>query len=104
MRILDLTLGVVVPALLAAQTPGGVQFEVASVRRAHDGPPPGDIPKNLDTSPGHFAMRNVPLRHAIIWAYDLKDFQVSGPEWIKGDERYDITAKAARPAPERQVR
>jgi uncharacterized protein (TIGR03435 family) len=49
-------------------------------------------------------MRNVPLRHALIWAYDLKDYQVSGPEWIKGDERYDIIAKAATPVPESQVR
>jgi uncharacterized protein (TIGR03435 family) len=95
---------IVATSCLLAQKPASVQFEVASVKRSHDGPPPGDIPKNLDTSPGHFTMRNVPLRHAILWAYDLKDYQVSGPEWIRVDERYDIVAKAAGPVPESQVR
>ena len=104
MRILALALITVVPALVLAQNPAIPRFEVASVKRVHDGPPPGDIPKNLDTSPGHLTMRNVPLRHALIWAYDLKDYQVSGPEWIKGDERYDIIAKAAGAVSERQVR
>jgi uncharacterized protein (TIGR03435 family) len=92
------------PVALPAQPTGAVQFEVASVKRVHDGPPPGDIARNLDPSPGHLAMRNVPLRHALLWAYDLKDYQVSGPEWIKGDERYDIVAKAAAPVPESQLR
>jgi uncharacterized protein (TIGR03435 family) len=104
MRRFALACIVIAPVLLPAQEPAAVKFEVASVRRVHDGPPPGDIPRNLDTSPGHLTMRNVPLRHALIWAYDLKDYQISGPEWIKGDERYDIVAKAAKPVPERQVR
>src|SRR3954452_13602146 len=93
-----------VPSLLFAQQPPTEHFEVAVVKRVHDGPPPGDIPKNLDPSPGHFAMRNVPLRHAVLWAYDLKDFQISGPDWIKGDERYDIVAKASKPVSDSQVR
>lgn len=71
-----------------------LSFEVASVKRVTSGPSPGDIPRNMDTNPGHFAMYNVPLRYAIEWAYDLKDFEISGPEWIKMDERYDIVAKA----------
>ncbi len=94
----------IAPVALLAQGDGTLQFEVASVKRVHDGPPPGDIARNLDPSPGHLAMRNVPLRHALLWAYDLKEYQVSGPEWIKGDERYDIIGKAAGPVPESQVR
>jgi uncharacterized protein (TIGR03435 family) len=39
-------------------------------------------------------MRNVPLRYAIEWAYDLKDYEISGPEWIKADDRYNIVANA----------
>ncbi len=81
-----------------------LKFEVASVRKVSGGGPPGDIPRNMDTSPGHFAMRNVPLRMALEWAFDLKDYQISGPEWIKADERYDIIAKAAGPVPELQLR
>lgn len=80
-------------------------FEVATVKRAAPGSGgPGDIPRNMDTSPGHFAMRNVPLRFAIEWAYDLKDFEVSGPDWIKADERYDILANAPGPATNEQMR
>ena len=82
----------------------GGQFEVASVKRAEAKTPPGDIPRNMDTSPGHFAMRNVPLRYAIEWAYDLKDFEIAGPEWIKVDERYDIVAKAPGPATDDEMR
>jgi len=81
-----------------------LKFELASVRRVNGGGPPGDIPRNMDTSPGHFAMRNVPLRMALEWAFDMKDYQISGPDWIKVDERYDIIAKAADPVPESQLR
>jgi uncharacterized protein (TIGR03435 family) len=74
-------------------------FEVASVKVADPGEVgPGDIPRNMGNSPGHFVMRNVPLRYCIEWAYDLKDYQVSGPDWIKSDNRYDIVANAPGPA------
>lgn len=48
-------------------------------------------------------MRNVSLKAALQWAYGMKEYQVSGPAWI-GDERYDISAKAANPAGEQQLR
>lgn len=79
-------------------------FEVASVKRAAGGGPPGDIPRNMDSSPGSFAMRNVPLRYALEWAYDLKDYEITGPDWINMEDRYDITAKAAAPATNEQMR
>ena len=43
------------------------------------------------------------LSSAIQWAYDVRDYQVSGPAWIR-DSRYDISAKAAGPADEKQMR
>ncbi len=79
-------------------------FEVASVKRDATGGRVGDIPLNMDDSPGHFAMRNVPLRYALEWAYDFKDFQIVGPEWIKMDERYEIIANAPGPATNDQMR
>jgi uncharacterized protein (TIGR03435 family) len=88
---------------LAGQTEKAA-FEVASVKPAEGGGPAGDIPRNMDTSPGHLAMRNVPLRYAIEWAFDLKDYQITGPEWIKSDERYDIIAKAPTPATDDQMK
>jgi uncharacterized protein (TIGR03435 family) len=81
-----------------------LKFEVASVKKVTSGGPPGDIPRNLETSPGHFAMRNVPLRMALLWAFDLKDYEITGPDWIKSEERYDIIANAGGPATEGQMR
>lgn len=82
-----LTVGVVMAAPPA--------FEVASVKPAAPGESgPGDIPRNMDNSPGHFIMRNVPLRYCLEWAYDLKDYEISGPEWIKAENRFDIEATA----------
>ena len=94
-------------ALMAAASVGwcqGLKFEVASVKKVEGGAPPGDIPRNMETTPGNFAMRNVALRFAIEWAWDLKDFEITGPDWIKAEERYDIIAKAGRPASENEMR
>jgi uncharacterized protein (TIGR03435 family) len=77
--------------LAVAQKP---EFDAASVKKVESGGPPGDIARNMDSSPGHFAMRNVPLRFALEWAYDLKDYEISAPAWIAGEERYDIIATA----------
>ena len=93
-----------VSPVLAQSASATLAFDVASVKRAAGGGPPGDIPRNMDSSPGHFAMRNVPLRYALEWAYDLKDYEISGPDWIKADERYDIVANAGGPASEAQMR
>jgi uncharacterized protein (TIGR03435 family) len=80
-----------VAQVAAAQQPA---FDAASVKKAQGGVPPGDIARNMDNSPGHFAMRNVPMRFLLEWAYDLKDYEVQGPAWIAGDEGYDIVATA----------
>jgi uncharacterized protein (TIGR03435 family) len=77
--------------IAAAQKPA---FDAASVKKAQGGEPVGDIARNMDNSPGHFAMRNVPLRFPLEWAYELKDYEIQGPGWITGDERYDIVAIA----------
>ena len=94
--------------LLIASGRAGAQFiptfEVASVKRATGGGPAGDVARNVDPSPGSFAMRNVPLRMALEWAYDLKGYQVVGPPWIDNEERYDIIAKAPGPAPNAQMK
>ena len=43
------------------------------------------------------------LKSAIRWAYHVMDAQVVGPDWL-ANERYDIMAKAAGPAPEAELR
>jgi uncharacterized protein (TIGR03435 family) len=103
-KFMNTALFVATVALQAQVAMGPRTFEVASVKRAEGGGPAGDIPRNMDTSPGHFAMRNVPLRFALEFAYDLKDYQIVGPEWIKAEDRYDIIARAAGPATNDEMR
>jgi uncharacterized protein (TIGR03435 family) len=89
-----------------AQTPSTrVEFEVASVKPSQLSNPNGERNRreNISADPGSLTMRNVSLKSAIQWAYDVKEVQVSGPEWL-GDERYDILAKAATTAGEPQLR
>ncbi|HUB81188.1 MAG TPA: TIGR03435 family protein [Bryobacteraceae bacterium] len=90
--------------VLAAFGQPAARFEVASVKKAESGGPPGDIPRNMDPSPGHFAMRNVPMRYMMEWAYNLHDYELAGPEWIKSDDHYDIFARAPGPANDDQMR
>jgi uncharacterized protein (TIGR03435 family) len=80
-------------------------FEVASIKVSEIGRSGGEGSRreNIQVSPGSLNMRNVSLKTAIRWAYHVMEFQVSGPEWL-GNERYDIMAKAAGPAPEADLR
>jgi uncharacterized protein (TIGR03435 family) len=79
------------------------KFEVASVKPTPP-PAPGQPmgPESIVSHPGSLAMRNVRLRSCIKWAYNLKEYQLSGPNWLGspgwlGSDvgRYDIVAKAA---------
>src|ERR1700676_1439192 len=58
--------------------------------------------ESIVANPGTLIMHNVTLRSALQWAYRMKEYQVSGPAWI-GDERYDISAKAAEPVGDEQL-
>src|SRR5262249_20725498 len=48
-------------------------------------------------------MRAVRLTRCIAWAYDVLEMQVSGPGWLN-EVRFDISAKAATPAKEAEMR
>jgi uncharacterized protein (TIGR03435 family) len=83
----------------------GPAFDVASVKpnTISKGGGEGSRRENVQSSPGSLIMRNVSLRTAITWAYNVQGYQVTGPGWI-ADERYDIDAKSVSPAPEAQMR
>jgi uncharacterized protein (TIGR03435 family) len=87
----------------AAETPPA--FDVASIRASQIGRAGGEGSRRESTqvSPGSVIMRNVSLKSCIRFAYHVMDYQVSGPDWLN-TERYDITAKAAGPADEDQIR
>ena len=82
-----------IPAL-AAERPA---FEVASIRPAEPGR------GGLEVAPGSVTMRNAPLRRVITWAYDIGDYQFSGPGWLDTTV-FTITAKAGTPAKEDEMR
>jgi uncharacterized protein (TIGR03435 family) len=48
-------------------------------------------------------MRNIGLKEAIQWAYNVEFYQVEGPAWM-GATRFDIVAKAAGPATDDDMR
>ena len=81
---------------LQAQSPA---FEVATVK-IH---PAGD---NAFASPdlknGTFTARNVSLKRLLRTAYDLSDFQITGPGWLDSD-RYDLIAKSPEGVPDTEV-
>ena len=71
------------------QEPGGLTFEVASVKRNDD----PAAPTGVDLSGGRFSVRRATLRELIKMAYPVRgdDQLVGGPEWT-GTDRFDVEA------------
>lgn len=90
------------PAARAQVVP---RFDVASVKvsqlAARGGE--GSTRESVQFTPTTLLMRNVTLRSCIRWAYDIRDFQLAGPDWL-GSDRYDITAKASESVPITRLR
>src|SRR5205814_1780780 len=78
------------------------RFDVASIKPSRLSGE-GRNRESTVANPGTLTMHNVSLRSALQWAYRMKEYQVTGPAWI-GDERYDISAKAADPVGDEQLR
>jgi uncharacterized protein (TIGR03435 family) len=81
-------------ACALAQTPPAspaLSFEVASVKPAAPSLD-GRIRVSMGGDPGRLNYTNVSLRDLIRVAYKLKDYQISGPDWLSS-ERYDLVAK-----------
>jgi uncharacterized protein (TIGR03435 family) len=78
-------------------------FEVASVK-PHAGPRSGEGARRdrVTVEPGRLTMINVTLRRSIQSAYEVQEYQVSGPGWLDED-RYDISAKSADAVPEKEL-
>jgi uncharacterized protein (TIGR03435 family) len=76
---------------VALAQPAPPVFEVASVKPAAPCCTPGQWPRNR---PGddRINFRNSTLWYCITYAYGVKSYQVSGPDWLK-EIRFDIVAK-----------
>lgn len=84
-------------ALAVCQKSAFPTFDVASVRPSSGGR------QAIEATPSGLSVRNTRLSGCISWAYDVQDYQVSGPSWLN-EARFDIVAKAAAAAPPAQVR
>jgi len=77
------------------------QFEVASVKEAP--PPTGNgIRVRMGGDAGRLDYANVTLRDCIRIAYRVKEYQISGPDWLSA-QRYDLVAKLPEGASRDQV-
>lgn len=65
-------------------------FEVASIKVSQN-----RDPASVNTFPGGLTIDGS-LSYIIRWAYDLRNYQLSGPSWL-GMERYHVAAKANGP-------
>lgn len=92
--------GVAITAALAtgawAQTDAAPEFEVASIKPAP--PPTGNGIRVMmrggpgSDDPGRLDWTNVSLRNMLTNAFNIKDYQLQGPDWLNS-ERFDVTAK-----------
>lgn len=91
-------------SVLCAVCCAAQQFDAASIR-------PSGLPRvagegverqRVDVSPGGVTFTYTTLAHAILWAYDVKFYQISGPQWIWQD-RYEIAGKTEQRAAVEQL-
>ena len=71
------------------------KFEVASVKPNNS----GSGSSHSSSGHGKLTATNNSLRQYIRSAYDLRDYQISGPDWL-ATERYDISATADDDVPD----
>jgi Protein of unknown function (DUF3738) len=75
-------------------------FEVASIRPGS----PGDGQSAIYFRPGGFIVENATARKLMAYAYNVKDFKISGgPSWLDS-EKFNITAKYEDPVAEGRQR
>jgi uncharacterized protein (TIGR03435 family) len=94
---------------LAASAFAQIAFEVASVKpsppvkpgeRVYYGPARGG-PGTPD--PGQITWTYARLFDLLMTAYDVKNYQINGPDWLQ-NERYDVSVKVPAGATKEQVR
>jgi uncharacterized protein (TIGR03435 family) len=83
-------------------TPAGPAFEVASVKPAAPVAGAGTWKQISSSDPSQVAYNNATLRSLLMRAYKVRDYQISGPDWLT-DQRYDVAAKLPDNAPTGQA-
>ena len=80
--------------ILVPQDARALAFDAASIKISTFAQSPTDGTKRsrVDTTPKSVTLSNVTLADCLQWAYNVKSFQVYGPDALSG-ERYDIRAR-----------
>ena len=93
MRVFSWVFGTLVAgtAAFAQTTPARPEFEVASIRPS-GAQPPNSATIGLHIDGAQVSFNYLSLKDYLTIAYQLKLYQISGPEWV-GSTRFDITAK-----------
>jgi uncharacterized protein (TIGR03435 family) len=100
-------IGLALFACYAAQAQTGPTFEAASVKPAP--PPTPAIRNHINTGgpgtadPGRVDWWSVSMLGFLMEAYDLKPFQISGPDWI-ASTKFAVTATVPKGATKEQYR
>lgn len=93
--------------VLAGQTPPhqGHTFEVASIRPAGGNFTGGEgsTRSQIQTAPDGLTLRNINIDEMIEWAFTLEHNQLANPGALH-NHRYDVRARAAGPASEKDLR
>lgn len=79
-------------ALFAQAAPAHLEFEVASVKPAASLGVAQSVNIGIHIDGAQFTCTSYSLRDYIRFAYQVKAYQVIGPEWV-GQERFEIKAK-----------
>ena len=83
----------VASAVCSAQAPAPkLEFEVASIKPSAPFTGGGQLNVGVHIDGSQVRCASLALKDYIRMAYKVKDYQISGPEWM-GSERYDINAK-----------
>jgi uncharacterized protein (TIGR03435 family) len=100
-------------AVMAVAACGFAQrFEVATVKvntnppqsiSLGGGPPLPPPPPEMRATPGGVTVARTTLQYVLQWAYEMRPWQISGPDWMRS-QRYDIVAKTAVPVETAQLR
>jgi len=91
-----------------SQTPNGqMTFDVASIKAA---PPPvpgrgmimGMSGGPGSNDPGLYRCSNCNLTMLILQAYGIERYQLTGPDWMNGNDRFEVSAKVPKEATKAQ--
>ena len=97
-------LGIAVAAVLFAQSaPVRPEFEVASIKPSVAAPAGTQVHVGVQIDGAQVHCTYLSLKDYIRIAYQVKDFQVTGPDWM-ASERFDIHAKLPAGADASQLR